>query len=117
MQYHLGSRFRITEPEEVVAMVMRCFLAPILVTGCLAAADPQWITDAGGVVLRDKAGPVTCGELRSSSFTDYDLAEVAKIPSLKSGDLRMSRVTYRGLLALRPAAHMIESVNLYFAEL
>ncbi len=98
-------------------MVMKWFLAPILVVGYLAAADPQWITDAGGMVLRDNSGRITGVDLRSSWVTDSDLAEVAKIPNLKTVDLSLSRVTDRGLRALRPAAQSIASLNLYFAEL
>ena len=97
-------------------MVMR-FLASILVVAALTAADPQWITDAGGVVLRDNSGRITGVDLRSSWVTDSDLAEVAKIPNLKTVDLSLSRVTDRGLRALRPAAQNIASFNLYFAEL
>ncbi|HYI95706.1 MAG TPA: hypothetical protein VEX68_19345 [Bryobacteraceae bacterium] len=97
-------------------MIMKPFLAPILMAGCLTGADPQWITDAGGVVLRDNSGGITGVDLRSSWVTDSDLAEVAKIPNLKTVDLSLSRVTDRGLRALRPATSIV-SLNLYFAEL
>jgi Leucine-rich repeat (LRR) protein len=95
---------------------MRWCLAPILAVSCIAAVDPQWITDAGGVVIRDNAGRITGVDLRSSWVTDSDLAEVAKIPDLKTLDLSLSRVTDRGLRALRPATSIVD-LNLYFAEL
>lgn len=81
-----------------------------------AAADPKWITDAGGAVLRDSSGKITGVDLRSSWVTDSDLAEVAAIPGLKTLDLSLSRVTDRGMRALRPATGVVD-LNLYFAEL
>jgi len=81
----------------------------------LAATDPKWITDAGGVLLRDSAGRITGIDLRSSWVTDSDLAEVAKIPGVKTLDLSLSRVTDRGMRALRGADGIVD-LNLYFAE-
>jgi Leucine-rich repeat (LRR) protein len=95
---------------------MKWFLLPILAVGAIAAVDPQWIVEAGGAVVRDSAGRITGVDLRSSWVTDSDLAEVAKIPDLKTLDLSLSRVTDRGLRALRPATGLVD-LNLYFAEL
>ena len=95
---------------------MRHALFLFVALSCLAATDPKWITDAGGVVLHDNAGRITGVDLRSSWVTDVDLVEIAKIPDLKTLDLSLSRVTDRGLRALKPADTIVD-LNLYFAEL
>jgi Leucine-rich repeat (LRR) protein len=87
----------------------------ITASSCLAATDPQWITEAGGVVTRDSAGQITGVDLRSSWATDSDLAELARLPELRKLDLSLSRISDRGLRGLR-AAPKIEELNLYFAE-
>jgi hypothetical protein len=90
----------------------------ILLLGSLSfiwAADPNWIVEKGGVVLRDNAGKITGVDLRSSWATDVDLAEIAAMPDLKQLDLSLSRVSDHGLRTLRTAPG-IADLNLYYAE-
>ena len=94
---------------------MRHLLLIASVSLSFAAVDPKWITDAGGVAVRDGAGKIIAVDLRSSWPTDSDLADLATIPTLKSLDLSLSRVTDKALRGLRTAP-AIENLNLYFAE-
>lgn len=94
---------------------MRPLLLLLTASICFGAADPKWVTDAGGVFVRDSAGRVTGIDLRSSWVTDSDLAEVAKMPGVQTLDLSLSRVSDRGLRALRGADQLVD-LNLYFAE-
>ena len=75
-----------------------------------AAGDPGgWIARAGGVA---QGGFV---DLRASWVTDSDIALLAKMPELRKLDLSLTRITDRGLRALRPAAGVVE-LNLAFDE-
>lgn len=76
----------------------------------LFAADPAWITQAGGVVQGSSV------DLRASWVTDSDIALLAKMPELRKLDLSLTRISDRGLRALRPASN-ITDLNLSFAEM
>jgi Leucine-rich repeat (LRR) protein len=80
-----------------------------------AAADPGWIEKAGGVITRDAAGNVVAADLRASWITDSDMPALARLSSLKRLDLSLTRISDRGLRALKTAP-AIEELNLYFAE-
>ena len=80
------------------------------------AADTAWIEHAGGVVTRDSVGKVVAIDLRSSWVTDSDMPLLANIPTLKRLDLSLTRISDRGLRALK-SAPAIEDLNLFFAEL
>lgn len=74
------------------------------------------IARAGGVVTPDEQGNVVTVDLRASWISDGELAELAKLPTMRALDLSMTRVTDAGLRHLR-AASGLEDVNLYYAEL
>ena len=75
------------------------------------AADPAtWIVEAGGVA----SGGVV--DLRNSWVTDSDMPQLVQMPGLTSLDLSGTRISDRGLRALRTARD-ITSLNLAFAEL
>jgi Leucine-rich repeat (LRR) protein len=80
-----------------------------------AAADLGWIERAGGLVARDSGGRVVAIDLRSSWITDSDMPALASLPDLKRLDLSLTRISDRGLRALKTAP-AIEDLNLYFAE-
>jgi Leucine-rich repeat (LRR) protein len=93
---------------------------PLLVLWTIAAlsaptTDPAWVSDAGGVLIKDAAGSITGVDLRSSWATDADLADLAKLPTLKTLDLSLSRISDRGMRSLRGATGIVD-LNLYFAE-
>jgi Leucine-rich repeat (LRR) protein len=94
---------------------MRRFILLVGSLGCLAAADPNWVVDKGGVFLRDNSGKITGVDLRSSWATDTDLAELAGMTGLKQLDLSLSRVSDHGLRSLRTAPGIVD-LNLYYAE-
>jgi Leucine-rich repeat (LRR) protein len=79
-----------------------------------AAADTRWIEKAGGVVTIEE-GKVVAADLRSSWITDSDMPRLAQLPDLKRLDLSLTRISDRGLHALKTAP-AIEDLNLYFAE-
>jgi Leucine-rich repeat (LRR) protein len=94
---------------------MRRFILLLGSLSCIWAADPSWVVEKGGVLLRDKAGNVTGVDLRSSWATDGDLAELAAMADLKQLDLSLSRVSDHGLRSLRGAPGIVD-LNLYYAE-
>jgi Leucine-rich repeat (LRR) protein len=85
------------------------FAVLVLLPVVVAAADTAWIEHAGGSL---NAGAV---DLRASWVTDSDLPRLAEVPGLKRLDLSLTRISDRGLRALKnlPA---VEELNLYFAE-
>jgi len=88
----------------------------ILIPTLLAlTADPDWITEVGGVVTRDRAGRITGVDLRSSWVTDSDLPRLAQLPHLTQLDLSLTRITDHGLQQLKNAPGIVE-LNLYYAE-
>ncbi|HVW87648.1 MAG TPA: hypothetical protein VHB50_23335 [Bryobacteraceae bacterium] len=92
-------------------------MTPVLTVLLLAAAVPpsSWITDAGGVFQRGTDGKITAVDLRASWVTDSDMPQLARMPDVKKLDLSLTRLSDRGLRALRPAPG-IEELNLSFAE-
>lgn len=90
-------------------------LAVLALASTAFAADTAWIEHAGGVVTRDAAGKVVAIDLRSSWVTDSDMPLLANIPSLKRLDLSLTRISDRGLRAIK-SSPAIEDLNLYFAE-
>jgi Leucine-rich repeat (LRR) protein len=80
-----------------------------------AAADVGWIERAGGLVVRDSGGRVVAIDLRSSWIMDSDMPALANLPDLRRLDLSLTRISDRGLRALKTAP-AIEDLNLYFAE-
>ena len=97
---------------------MRRTLAIIaLASAAWAAADTDtsWIEQAGGTVTHDTGGKIVAVDLRSSWVTDSDMPRLAQLPDLKRLDLSLTRISDRGLRALKTAP-AIEELNLYFAE-
>ncbi len=84
-----------------------------LVCLLLAAEPASWIASTGGAV-RGTARSVEV-DLRSSWVTDSDLPQLAKMADLAVLDLSGTRISDRGLRALRGAAGITE-LNLEFAE-
>lgn len=80
-----------------------------------AAVDASWIEQAGGRFVQGPGGTITEVDLRSSWVTDSDLARLTQFANLKKLDLSLTRITDRGLRALRPLETVTE-LNLYFAE-
>src|SRR5262245_43498803 len=81
----------------------------------LPANTPDWITEAGGVVIRDRAGHITGVDLRSSWVSDSDLPQLAEFPYLTHLDLSLTRITDHGLQQLKKAPGIVD-LNLYYAE-
>jgi len=67
------------------------------------------------VITRDAAGNVVAADLRASWITDSDMPALARLSDLKRLDLSLTRISDRGLRALKTAP-AIEELNLYFAE-
>ncbi|HEY2019330.1 MAG TPA: hypothetical protein VGH38_37740 [Bryobacteraceae bacterium] len=80
-----------------------------------AAVETGWIERAGGSITRDAAGKVVAVDLRAGWITDSDMPRLAQMPELQCLDLSLTRISDRGLRALK-AAPDIEELNLYFAE-
>jgi hypothetical protein len=87
-----------------------------LLLACAAwAADTSWIERAGGAVTRDPDGQPVAVDLRASWATDSDMPLLAQMKQLRILDLSLTRISDRGLRALKTAP-AIEELNLYFAE-
>lgn len=95
----------------ILALASAAWAAP----AAWAATDAGWIEQAGGTVTRDAGGNVVAVDLRSSWATDSDMPRLAQMKDLKRLDLSLTRISDRGLRALK-AAPAIEELNLYFAE-
>ncbi|MGH9852073.1 MAG: leucine-rich repeat domain-containing protein [Blastocatellia bacterium] len=78
-------------------------------------ANSDWITEAGGVITRDRAGRITGVDLRASWVTDSDLPQLAALPYLTHLDLSLTRITDHGLQQLKNAPGIVE-LNLHYAE-
>ncbi|HLK63447.1 MAG TPA: hypothetical protein VKU19_08405 [Bryobacteraceae bacterium] len=94
---------------------MRRSWAILILVPCALAADSAWIERAGGSVTLDGAGNVVAVDLRSSWVTDSDMPLLARLPELHRLDLTLTRISDRGLRALK-SAPAIEDLNVYFAE-
>src|SRR3954447_20345248 len=81
----------------------------------IPGGETQWITDAGGTVIRDTAGRITGVDLRASWVTDTDLRKLLRLPNLSSLDLSLTRITDQGMQDLKNAPGIVD-LNLYFAE-
>lgn len=96
---------------------MRLPLIAIVAAACLTASDlASWITEAGGVVTRDRTGQIAAVDLRASWITDSDLPELARLPHLTHLDLSLTRISDHGLEQLKDAP-AITDLNLYSDEL
>ena len=84
-------------------------LAACLGSHAVYAADTAWIQRAGGTATADSV------DLRSSWVTDSDIPRLAQMRDLRRLDLSLTRISDRGLRALKTAP-AIEELNLYFAE-
>jgi Leucine-rich repeat (LRR) protein len=96
-------------------MKRRALMLATLASVGWATGDTAWIERAGGTVTRDTAGKIVAVDLRSSWVTDSDVPALAQLPDLKRLDLSLTRISDRGLRALKTAP-AIEDLNLYFAE-
>src|SRR6185437_6658629 len=109
----LGPRLRSSEPQE--NLTMRSLLIFTLASAAFAADSGSWIEYAGGTVTHDSAGKIVAVDLRSSWVTDSDMPRLAQLPDLKKLDLSLTRISDRGMRALK-SAPAIEELNLFFAE-
>jgi Leucine-rich repeat (LRR) protein len=82
-----------------------------------AAADASnWISEAGGVVIRDHEGQIVAVNLRAGWLSDSDISSLATLPSLSRLDLSLTRISDHGLRELKNAPG-IADLNLCYAEL
>jgi Leucine-rich repeat (LRR) protein len=96
-------------------MMRRVIAIFAIASAAMAAVDSNWIELAGGFVTRDAGGKIVAVDLRSSWVTDSDMPRLAELPELKRLNLSLTRISDRGLRALKSAPG-IEELNLYFAE-
>ena len=83
-------------------MTLAMLLGPVLCFGAPKnAMDTQWIEDAGGTVIKDKAGHITGVDLHGSWVSDTDLRRLVELPYLTHLDLSLTRITDQGMLELR----------------
>jgi hypothetical protein len=90
-------------------------LAVVLASAAWAAVDTDWIEHAGGTVARDAGGEPVAADLRASWVTDSDMPLLVQMKDLKRLDLSLTRISDRGMRALKTAP-AIEELNLSFAE-
>jgi internalin A len=95
--------------------VARCFGVVAFVSAGWAMADTGWIERAGGNVTRDAGGQPVAVDLRAGWATDSDMPLLAQMKELRRLDLSQTRISDRGLRALKTAP-AIEELNLSFAE-
>jgi internalin A len=81
----------------------------------IPGGEAQWVTEAGGTVIRDASGKITGVDLRASWVTDTDLRKLMLLPDLTYLDLSLTRITDQGMQELRNLPGIVE-LNLYFAE-
>jgi internalin A len=86
-----------------------------LVSAAWAMSDTAWIERAGGTIARDAAGQPVAVDLRAGWVTDSDMPMLAQMKELQRLDLSQTRISDRGLRALKTAPS-IEQLNLSFAE-
>jgi len=94
---------------------MKGLMLVVVVAGIAAAADPSWVSRAGGVVVHDSQGRITAVDLRSSWVTDSDLRDLAELPSLATLNLSLTRITDHGMKELK-SAPAIADLDLQYAE-
>jgi Leucine-rich repeat (LRR) protein len=93
----------------------QCFGVVALVCAAWAMADTGWIEHAGGTIARDAGGQAVGVDLRASWTTDSDMPVLAQMKELERLDLSLTRISDRGLRALK-GAPAIEELDLSFAE-
>ncbi len=98
----------------ILALAAAALAAPAWAAAA-SAVDAGWIERAGGAIARDGGGRIVAVDLRASWATDSDMPLLAQMKDLKRLDLSLTRISDRGLRALK-AAPAIEELNLYFAE-
>jgi internalin A len=76
----------------------------------------KWISDAGGVAIRNREGQIVAVDLRSGWVSDSDMSSLAALPDLSRLDLSLTRITDHGLRELK-AAPAITDLNLRYSEL
>src|SRR5205823_10887903 len=91
-------------------------LVSVATAAAASGEDTSWIEKTGGSAARDSAGRIVAVDLRSGWVTDSDIPRLAQMPDLKRLDLSLTRISDRGLRALKTAPGIVE-LNLYFAEL
>lgn len=94
---------------------MKLLFLLLMASWLALTANSDWITEAGGVVTRDRVGRITGVDLRASWVTDSDLSQLAALPHLTHLDLSLTRITDHGLQQLKKAPGIVE-LNLYYAE-
>jgi len=107
-----------SHPIASLQALLACLLwsgAPAPAADIRPGGDAKWIEDAGGSVIRDAAGRITGVDLRASWVADTDLRKLLQLPSLRSLDLSLTRITDQGMQELKNAAGIVD-LNLYFAE-
>jgi Leucine-rich repeat (LRR) protein len=113
----LGSRFGAAQSQENVMQtkLKGCFAVAACVSVAWAMAETAWIEHAGGTVAHDAGGQPIGVDLRASWTTDSDMPLLAQMKELKRLDLSLTRISDRGLRALK-GAPTIEELDLSFAE-
>ena len=101
------------KPHWIAALTL--LVAPSIPAAENSAADAQWIEDAGGAVVRDASGRVTCVDLRGSWVTDTDLRKLKQYPYLTDLDLSLTRITDQGMQEIKNLPGIVD-LSLYFAE-
>lgn len=94
---------------------MKALLALVACAAVAAAADGQWIEDAGGVVVRDAQGRITGVDLRGTWITDSDLRKLNQLPELSILDLSLTHITDQGMQEIKNLPNIVE-LNLRFCE-
>ena len=90
----------------------------VMLLGCAAlaaAADGQWIEDAGGAVVRDAQGRITGVDLRGTWIVDSDLRKLNQLPELNTLDLSLTHITDQGIQEIKSLPGIVE-LNLRFCE-
>ena len=82
---------------------MKALLIAVFCAQLALAADPTWMEQSGGKVVRDAAGRITGVDLRGTWVSDTDLRELARLPHLTHLDLSLTRVSDQGMQELKNA--------------
>ena len=96
---------------------MRLIAIALAVAQLSSAADAsKWISDAGGVAIRNRGGQIVAVDLGSAWVSDSDISSLAVLPALSCLDLSLTRISDHGLRELKGAT-AITDLNLRYAEL
>jgi hypothetical protein len=96
-----------------VVLVFVC--ATAFVGAASKSGDTQWISDAGGSVVRDPQARVTEVNLRGTWVSDTDLRRLNELPDLTVLDLSLTHITDQGMQEIKGLPNVTD-LNLYFAE-